>query len=73
MKNIIIAVNGQELANNYDRQTQGQTKFISTFVMLKLKFRDIEFCDVTLAIVDGQKFKAHKFILSAWSIFFIKL
>ena len=37
------------------------------------KMRDNEFCDVTLASVDGQKFKAHKFILSASSIFFKKL
>jgi len=35
--------------------------------------RDNEFCDVTLASVDGQKFKAHKVILSASSIFFKKL
>ena len=32
-----------------------------------------ELCDVTLASVDGQKFKAHKVILSASSIFFKKL
>ena len=35
--------------------------------------RDNELCDVTLASVDGQKFKAHKVILSASSIFFKKL
>ena len=34
-KNIINAVGGQGLANNYDRQIQGQTNFRSTFVMLK--------------------------------------
>ena len=32
-----------------------------------------ELCDVTLASVDGQKFKAHKVILSASSIFFKEL
>ena len=37
IKNITNAVDGQELANNYDRQIQGQTKFRSTFVMIKLK------------------------------------
>ena len=35
--------------------------------------RDNEFCDVTLASVDGQKFKAHKGILSASHIFLKKL
>ena len=37
IKNIINAVDEQELANNNDRQFQGPTKFRSTFVMLKLK------------------------------------
>ena len=35
IKNIINAVDGQGLANNYERQIQGQTKLRSTFVMLK--------------------------------------
>ena len=35
--------------------------------------RDNEFCDVTLASVDGQKFKANKVIPSASNIFFNKL
>ena len=35
IKNIINGVNGQGLANNYDRQIQEQTYFKSTFVMLK--------------------------------------
>ena len=35
IKNIIIAVHGQGLANNYDRQIQGQNNFRSTFVILK--------------------------------------
>ena len=35
IKNIIIAVDWQGLANNYDTQIQGQTNFRSTFVMLK--------------------------------------
>ena len=35
--------------------------------------RDNEFWDVTLASVDGQKFKAHKVIISASCIFFKKL
>ena len=39
----------------------------------QIKMIDNEFWDVTLAIVDGQKFKAHKVILSASSIFFKKL
>ena len=30
-----------------------------------MKMWDNEFCDVTLASVDGQKSKAHKVILSA--------
>ena len=37
IKNIINAVDG--LANSYDRQIQGQTNFISTFVMLKKKLK----------------------------------
>ena len=37
IKNIIIAVNGQGLPNNYNRQIQGQTNFINAFVMLKQK------------------------------------
>ena len=64
MKNINNAVDGRGLANNYDRQIQRRTNFRSTFVMLKLKLRDNEFCDVTLASVNGQRFKAHKVILS---------
>ena len=35
IKNIIIAVDGQGLANNYDSQIQGQTNFRSTFVIIK--------------------------------------
>ena len=35
IKNIINVVDGQGLANNYDRQIQRQTNFRSTFVMLK--------------------------------------
>ena len=35
------------------------------FCHAQLKMRDNEFCDATLASVDGQKFKAHKVILSA--------
>ena len=35
IKNIVNAVDGQGLANNYDRQIKGQTNFRSTFVMLK--------------------------------------
>ena len=35
--------------------------------------RDNEFCDVTLAIVDGQKFKSLKVILSASGSFLKKL
>ena len=35
--------------------------------------RHNEFCDVTVASVDGQEFKFHKVILSASSIFFKKL
>ena len=35
IKNIIDAVEGQGLANKYDRQIKGQTNFRSTFVMLK--------------------------------------
>ena len=34
--------------------------------------RDTEFCEITLASVDCQKFKAHKVIISASSIFFKK-
>ena len=37
------------------------------------KMRDNEFCDVTLASADGQKFKAHKVILSASSHLFKNL
>ena len=33
--NIINAVDGQRIANNFDSQIQGQTNFRSTFVMLK--------------------------------------
>ena len=35
IKNVINAVDGQGLANNYDRKIQGETKFRSTFVMHK--------------------------------------
>ena len=35
IKNIVNAVDGKGLANNYDRQIQGQINFRSTFVMLK--------------------------------------
>ena len=41
IKNIIIAVDRQGLANNYDRQMQGQTDFRSTSVMLKYKWETI--------------------------------
>ena len=34
-RNINNAVDGQGLANNYDKQVQGQTNFRSTCVMLK--------------------------------------
>ena len=34
IKNIINAVDGQGLTNNYDGQIQGQTNFKSIFVML---------------------------------------
>ena len=37
IKNIINAVDGQGLANNYDGKIQGHTNFRSIFVMLKLK------------------------------------
>ena len=72
IKNKINAVDGQWLANNYDRQIQAQTNFRSSFIMLR-KMRDNEFCDVTPASVDDQKFKAHKVILSTLSIFLKKL
>ena len=39
----------------------------------QIKMRDNEFYDVTLARVDGQKFKAYKVIVSVSSIFFKKL
>ena len=35
IKNIITAVDGQGLANNYDKQIQGLTNLQSTFVMFK--------------------------------------
>ena len=35
IKNIINAVDGQWLANNYDRQIQEETNFRSSFLMLK--------------------------------------
>ena len=41
--------------------------------LAQIKIRDNEFCDVTQASVDGQKFKAHKVVLSALSIFLKKL
>ena len=72
IKIIINTVDEQGLAKNYYRQIQGQTNFRSTFVMLQ-KMRDDKFCDVTLASADGQKFKAHKVMTSASSIFFKKL
>ena len=37
IKNIINVVDGQGLANHFDRQIQGPTNFRSTFVMLKQK------------------------------------
>ena len=39
----------------------------------QIKMSDNEFCDVILASVDGQKFKAYKVILSVSNIFFKKL
>ena len=67
------AVDGQGLANNYDRPIKEQTTFRITFGHAQIKMRDNEFCDVTPASVDGQKFITHNFILSASSIFFKKL
>ena len=37
IKKIINAVDGQGLANNYDRQIQGRTNFRGSFVMLKIE------------------------------------
>ena len=37
IQNIIIAIDGQGLANNYDRQIQGPTNFRSTFDIIKNK------------------------------------
>ena len=39
----------------------------------QIKTRTHDFCDVTLASVDGQKFKAYQFILSVSSILWKKL
>ena len=74
IKNIINVVDGLGLTNKYERKIQGQTKFRSIFVKLKNKTKkNIEFCDVTLPSLNGQKFKAHNIFLSASSIFFKKL
>ena len=59
--NIINVFEGQGLAN------KSKDKPISEVPL------SIPFCDVTLASVDDQKFKAHNVILSASSIFFKKL
>ena len=69
IKNIFNAVDLQGVANNYNRQIQGQKYFCQT----QKNMRDNEFCDVTLSSVNGPKFKAHKVILLASSILFKKL
>ena len=40
-------------------------QFQEYFYHAQIKMRDKEFCDATVASVDGQTFKAHKAILSA--------
>ena len=47
--------------------------FQKYFCHAQIRIRDNEFCDVTVGSVDGQKFKTHKVIFSASSIFFKKL
>ena len=37
IKNLVIEFDGHGLANNYDRQIQGETNFRSIFVQLKQK------------------------------------
>ena len=63
-----MPVDGQGLANNYD-----QFKFQKYLCHAQIKIRDSEFCDITLASVGGQKFKAQKIILSSSITFFKKL
>ena len=48
-------------------------QFQKYLCIAQMKMRNNEFCDVTLASVDSQKFKAHNVILSASSIFFKKI
>ena len=48
-------------------------QFQKHFCHAQINMRANEFCDVTLASVDGQQFKAHKLILSASSLFFKKI
>ena len=65
-KEHIIAVDGHVLAIMTDQ-------FQYYLCHAQIKAKDIEFCIVILASVDGQKFKDHKVILSASRIFFKKL
>ena len=65
----INAVDGQGLANNCDRQIQRHTTLGFTFYD-KITGRSGELCDVTLSIVEGQKFKAQLVILSTSGKFF---
>ena len=57
-------VDGKGLTNIYNRQIQGQSN-----LFYSNKNGDNELWDVTLASVDGQKFKGHKVILSPSTIF----
>ena len=51
----------------------GTDKFQNYLGQAQIKMRNNELCDVCLASVDGQKFKANKIILSASSICVKKL
>ena len=62
IKNIINAVNGQGYLSIMTDQFRTD-QFQKYICHAQIKKRDNEFCDVTLASVYGQKFKAHKVIL----------
>ena len=73
IKNIINAVDGQRAIYQLWKTNLRTDQFQKYICHAQIKKRDNEFRDVTLASVYGQKFKAHKDILSASCIFFKKL
>ena len=67
---ILIVTYGKLLDNSCRMPTKAHLKFdeFQNFASeTQKKMRNNEFCDVTLASADNQKFQAHKVILAAYS------